>query len=467
MINDIYEVEPQKFIVAQNSGGPAWLINDRIRAIPDNKTITINRFYLFQNRLVGATDSHGMVEWIQSGFRQLNPSYKESINYMTAIDDSTWLLNHVPFNSTFSSSFLKNWSSPYSAQVTAVFTDSRHHIWLGTIHGLKLLDNNKVTEKQIGFLPLPQAFNIPIINEAYITDIKEDSEGNIWIGTVNGLVSIDKAGHSKIYTQQEGLPASQINCIKEDREKNIWIGTPLGLARISLRNAIKTFKPDLGPSHDGTIGMLPLSENNWRLFDGKNISILDLHSGKFLEKLTINSPCRRIYRLNDDEYLLVYDGFARVYHSGKVNPETIPWPYKIFAPVIRKNGQTFLAAVGDTIFTISNGRVVEVFKTGVTGSISTIAIDNNDYIWVGTWSNGLIKIGSTGNSASYKVIDTISGRLPDPNIRTLFKNSKNEMWIGTRYKGVVRLVESSPGKYDIQNYGTRQSLSSDFVLAIN
>jgi two-component sensor histidine kinase len=468
MINDIYEISPQEFIIAQNSDGPRLLKNDRFSALRGGNNITINRFYKVKNRLVGITDSHGIVEWGQSKFKLLNSAYKESINSMTAIDDSTWLLLS-PFSFRLTSSFLQHWWKAYPGAVTAVFTDSHQRTWLGTSQGLRLLETTKKASGEINFLPLPLSYNIPLLREAYIDDILEDSQGNTWFGTMNGLVRIDKYGRSRVYTQQDGLPASYINCIKEDSQKNIWIGTPLGLAKISLSNEIKTFRLDLGPSHDGTLRMLPLGDNAWWIFDGKKISHLDLNTGILSNNQRSDLICRRIVRLSKDEFLLDYGGKADIFHTGKEKPESVPWPDKIMDPVIRRNDDSFLAAVGDTIFTLANGKMIDTLKTGVISAIHSLIIDRNNSIWAGSWDHGMLKISSADNKGSKasRIMDTIIGRLPDQHIRSLFRSSKNEIWIGTRYKGVVRLVELSAGKYEIQNYGTREGLSADYALTIS
>jgi ligand-binding sensor domain-containing protein/two-component sensor histidine kinase len=468
MINDIYEVKPQEFIVAQNAGGPAWLINDRIKPITGNQTMTINRFYKVHNRLVGTTDGHGIVEWNKSIFRQADTAYKEGISSMAVINDSTWVLIYLPNSLTWSSSFLKSWANSFPINATAIFAGSRNRTWIGTVHGLKLLDIENLPGK-LAFQSLPTSFNIPLLNEAYIDCIMEDSQGNTWIGTVNGLVRVDKNERTTIYRQENGLPASKINCIKEDSEKNIWIGTPLGLAKISLTNNLNTFQLDLGPSHDGTLGILPVSENNWRVFDGKNIMRLDAGTLKLSTIQSVNASRYKIFQLNNEEFLVANNGKATAYHLGSESAQSIIWPLKPLWDVIRKDSLCFIGTNVDSILAIRNGDFIGKFKTGSKSQLYRLLIDKNNYLWAATWNNGLYKINISENNGTiqFQIIDTISSRLPDSNIRTLYAYRKNELWIGTRYKGVVRLLELSNGQYEIQNYGTVQGLSSDFVLTIN
>lgn len=79
-----------------------------------------------------------------------------------------------------------------------------------------------------------------------ILNIYQDSQGNFWIGTFNGVVRIDKNGIAYRYTQQDGLPGSFVNCIKEDIQHNIWIGTTQGLAKFSLNNGLNSFSLRVG-----------------------------------------------------------------------------------------------------------------------------------------------------------------------------------------------------------------------------
>lgn len=69
--------------------------------------------------------------------------------------------------------------------------------------------------------------------------LREDSEGNLWIGTRKGVYILDAQG--QFYTLSEwlhfdtDLVSSNIFDIKEDQEKNIWIATNYeGVSRINL-----------------------------------------------------------------------------------------------------------------------------------------------------------------------------------------------------------------------------------------
>ncbi|HOV99332.1 MAG TPA: two-component regulator propeller domain-containing protein [Bacteroidota bacterium] len=60
----------------------------------------------------------------------------------------------------------------------------------------------------------------------------EDSKGNLWFGTGNGLNLLDQATNKfKVYRTNDGLPNNFINSIIEDNDQNLWIATNKGISK--------------------------------------------------------------------------------------------------------------------------------------------------------------------------------------------------------------------------------------------
>ncbi len=470
MINDIIEIAPQEFIVAQNSDGPRLLKNNRIESLIPVSKITLNKFYKVNNtRLLSVTDHNGIVEWDKGNFRPLNPRYKGSINLMTPLNDSIWLLLNLPNFIQLTTSSLKEWSPATVTTAIATFTDSRHRTWVGTANGLRLLNPEIKKGDSIAFLPLPAAFDLPVLRQAYISDIMEDSQGNYWIGTINGLIKIEPGGKSAIYTQQDGLPASFITCIKEDRQKNLWIGTTMGLAKMPIYDQITTFTPNLGLAYDGSIAASPVTATVLKLFNGKNTWQLDIATGDLSGTTSINTSGYSLFKVNKEQLLIINEGKATVYHAGKKDAEVVNWPDKAFNSIMRTESNIFLAASANKIYTVVNGHSTEKLSTAAYGPVFRMVAVKNKTLWGATWENGLLKINirNVNDSLQLHIADTFVHRLPDKHIRAVYADRENEVWIGTRYKGIIRLRELPDGKHEIQQYGTVQGLSSDFVLSIN
>jgi hypothetical protein len=57
----------------------------------------------------------------------------------------------------------------------------------------------------------------------------EDSQHNLWLGTVgSGLIRL-KDGALTTYDVKDGLPSPNVTALFEDRDHNLWIGTRAGL----------------------------------------------------------------------------------------------------------------------------------------------------------------------------------------------------------------------------------------------
>lgn len=470
MINDIVEITPQEFIIAQNSGGPCLLTNDRITSLTPGSKLTLNRFYTpDNNRLLATTDYNGLVEWDKGTFRSLNPSYRQSVSEITKVNDSLWLLHQQDAMVQLVTPSLGARSSVTTLNATTVYTDSHHQTWIGTHNGLKLLDPGSQPGKPIQFLNLPSSFDIAILREGYISSIMEDSRGNYWIGTISGLLKLGKNGSSRLYTNQDGLPGSYINCIIEDNQKNIWVGTREGLAKISMSDGMNVMTLSHGLAKDAGIVIWPAAKSKCWLFNRKNREMFDLHIGQKTEVSPANRRGYRIYKLNEKEMLIVDGKKGELYHAGKETMEKIIWPDTPFGTVMRWDAESFIAAGINKLSVISNGRTTEKLTINPRNWIQHLAGYKKNILWAGTWETGLLKINilKDHDSLQLKVIDTIAGLLADQHIRVLYSDRENELWIGTRYKGLLRLVELPDGNYAMQNYGTAEGLSSNFVLAIN
>src|SRR5207237_10611785 len=62
----------------------------------------------------------------------------------------------------------------------------------------------------------------------------EDREGNLWVGSSNGLTRYRDDVFS-VYGKPEGLPSDEPNTVYQDRKGNVWVGfLDAGLMRISI-----------------------------------------------------------------------------------------------------------------------------------------------------------------------------------------------------------------------------------------
>ena len=122
--------------------------------------------------------------------------------------------------------------------ITCFFEDSKRNIWIGTGHGLGMLEFSK--NKLFSFLKkdFPDQ-----LQSDFIHCVNEDKKGTIWIGTYMGLLEFDPyTSKFRSYTVKEGLAGNKVVGIVPDNNNNLWISTNNGLSRFdSTRSQFVSF----------------------------------------------------------------------------------------------------------------------------------------------------------------------------------------------------------------------------------
>ncbi|MEM9338256.1 MAG: two-component regulator propeller domain-containing protein [Bacteroidota bacterium] len=115
-----------------------------------------------------------------------------------------------------------------------IFEDTRGNIWLGTGDGLcKLTPEEAHSEKPDFIIYQNDPYDRTTLSHNYILPIYESRNGTLWIGTFGGgLNRLDREkGVFKSYTEKDGLANNVIKAIQEDDNQNLWISTNKGLTR--------------------------------------------------------------------------------------------------------------------------------------------------------------------------------------------------------------------------------------------
>ena len=124
------------------------------------------------------------------------------------------------------------WDDDSNKWISHLSMDSSGLLWIGTYNGPKAYDSrvNRLTE-----------YEIVKDKSIRVNTIFESKDGNIWIGTGEGLVCMDRTTKGKkVYTESDGLSSNSVSSILEDNDGNLWISTLNGLSRFNIKSG--TFK---------------------------------------------------------------------------------------------------------------------------------------------------------------------------------------------------------------------------------
>ncbi|MCR5331531.1 MAG: response regulator [Lachnospiraceae bacterium] len=122
--------------------------------------------------------------------------------------------------------------------INAVCRDNDGGLFIGTNHGLIILDkNNKKLENDV----------TRYLSGTRIRCIEKDGKGSVWISTYTndlGLVCVSADGKITSFTTDNGMPHNKSRSISISKEGNILVGTNDGLAVIRDSKVIRTVGPE-------------------------------------------------------------------------------------------------------------------------------------------------------------------------------------------------------------------------------
>ena len=140
-------------------------------------------------------------------------------------------------------------------------------VWVATSNGLNYLNK----DRDIFELCTLADGSRKISNLMYT--LKEDYQGNIWIGSYHGLHFLDKiTGKPSLITTLDGLPDNMITGIEEDQNHALWISTGRGLCRYDpeAKKCMCFFAEDGVQSNEFRRGSHFKGENDKMYFGGIN-----------------------------------------------------------------------------------------------------------------------------------------------------------------------------------------------------
>ncbi|WP_299547339.1 two-component regulator propeller domain-containing protein [Seonamhaeicola sp.] len=177
---------------------------------------------------------------------------------------------------------VNNRNNPYSISsniIRDILQDSHGNIWFATSNGLSKLIPDEALNKDPKFEVYRKAPNDPnSISHNYILSLYESKDGTIWIGTFGGGLNKyipgvnGEADKFLVYLDIDGLPNNVIKGILEDKDGNLWLSTNKGLSKFDpIEETFKNYDENDGLQSDEFQELACLKKSNGEmLFGGVN-----------------------------------------------------------------------------------------------------------------------------------------------------------------------------------------------------
>lgn len=325
-------------------------------------------------------------------------------------------------------------------------------MWLGTANGLVSLDTRSNT-----FLRIPLKSEIELQFGLSISSVVEENIKNekvLWLGSYGGLIRLNlNTTETQRFIKKENDPSTiisnEINKTIKDRSGVIWLATENGLSYISKKgmkfNSLFYKQKETGELKD-------LVKSNIK-------SITQSPQG-----LSFFGTANGIYTFNSSDK-------HKDYHKLKSTDGLNSWS---------------LAAAEDNIWIGTYGKGLKqlnlksgsiknwaiespTFKTSAFDYLKSLLLDEKKNLWIGFWGGGLARFNTdTGN---YKIWITESGNsesISHNDVWAIHKDQVGRLWIGTNGGGLNLFEDIDGGIFHrwIDILDKSKQLSSNSIYSI-
>jgi ligand-binding sensor domain-containing protein/AraC-like DNA-binding protein len=342
-------------------------------------------------------------------------------------------------------------------QVIDMKEDREGNLWIGTAQGLFKISGSTIARYN--------AYSG--LSDDSVRVILEDSEQNLWVGTDKGLNRLKHNDDRNIPAFETILLSSQVMILFEDREKNLWVGTLNEELKQIKDYKFMSYKPP-GSHKEGIILSFFEDRNKETWIGTMNGKLVHFSEGKMIETLALPESSRvGITAISEDSagnlWLGTIDNGVFERKNGGDNHYTTDSGLSnntvtsIFKDI---NGDLWFSTFdGVTVFR-NRSRVFETFtsRNGLSGKgVNTIIEDKNQDIWIGT-DRGVtvLKGGITGkeNSGYYLEGVFISCIYEDPEAPGVF-------WVATEGAGLKRLTIKNGKLISSTSYTTAAGMATN------
>ena len=375
-------------------------------------------------------------------------------------DGFIWLGGYSGLVRYDGNTFYRYDSSSGISSVFALYVDDNNRIWIGTNeNGVAMLnyDETKVYGRVEG------------IKSHSVRSITEDKNGNIIVGTTQGLAYVDGTTLELHPIDDPQINQEYVNNLDRDSEGNVYGLTSDGALFVLDDLAVTAFYPAdkigeeqanslyadpeiPGTIYIGTIG----SEVITATVSDKNLTITDTRS--VLPLNNINSMVKR----GDDLWITGTNGLGYLDDGGKYHGlGDTPMNYSITNAMVDHEGNLWFTSTRQGVMKIVPDRFMDIGKIAELDSrVVNSTCVNSGKLYLGTDSG--LEILSAGDYS--KIEDELTAYLEGVRIRCIKNDDMGRLWLCTH--GDTGLVCYDPKDSSITSFNESNGLEANRVRTV-
>jgi signal transduction histidine kinase/ligand-binding sensor domain-containing protein/DNA-binding response OmpR family regulator len=365
------------------------------------------------------------------------------------------------------------------------YLDANQTLWLGTAgDGLFQLNLRSPSLQLMAYNP-----NGSINRYVCLNAVRSDTQGNVWVGTTDGLQCVYPALRQVLTyrpegNQPNGLSSTNIQTIYCDRSGTIWAGTDNGIDQQDSNR-----KPFGIYQVKSSIGSANLLENkvNTLLIDQKNqLWLSNQHTVYRTDAAqkkpmaipasafgTTNQHTNYIFSMLPDTsagiWFSTWDG---LYHYNQPSNRYEGYPSEVPGQLISRapNGHIWIGGEGGIASFNPRTRQYTYFKhdpgnkAGLPDKFvyALLASQTGD-IWVGINGKGISRFNPKTSRFTHYEAGLTAGQLNNNEVLTFYEDTKGIVWAGTNQGGLNRF---DPRTGLFSHFTTQDGLPSNRVVGI-
>ncbi|KAA3634908.1 MAG: response regulator [Bacteroidetes bacterium] len=350
----------------------------------------------------------------------------------------------------------QNSNSISSDVIWEIFEDSKDRMWIGTSSGLDLFDPEQGTFQN--FQPYS---NSESIRKRLVNFVTEDPRGNIWISTRgNGVLKLlENPDNTFDFETNDSLNRKltdlYIRCGYQGKNGDIWIGTENGLNRL-FHDPEKGYQVEAFPEFGYAIlavfednqGRVWFGAENTGLFmmDKVTRKVIQFSSQANLPGLSSNS----VWSIYEDKVETLWFG---TFNNGLNKLDKYHIQFRQFKQLPSGNVSCFYEETTGNIWIGTDGGGLHYWNRSSNTftayrhdpddpeSISSDAVlsimeDRNGLLWIGTWDGLNILDRGTGKFKRYLPDKNSPGSISGNHVSSIIQDRNGLIWIGVFFEGI-------------------------------